>query len=286
MSWTILSLIQTTESYFKKHGIENPRLNAEELLAHALKKDRIFLYMEYDQPVSQAQLDNFRELVRKRANHTPLQHLLGVQQFRGVELSVGQGVFIPRPETETLIDYARELLDQMKSEEIHCLEVGTGSCAIPLSLAQENPRVQIDALEILASSYLYAEKNLGRYPDLAKRINLIQADFRNFTTEKSYDIVISNPPYIARGDIKNLPQEVREGDPVEALDGGEDGLEPLRALAIRAKDWLRSGGWVISELGDDQGEVAKEIFSTKDFTNVELKQDLTERIRFVVAKKV
>ncbi|HLB58829.1 MAG TPA: peptide chain release factor N(5)-glutamine methyltransferase [Bdellovibrionota bacterium] len=280
---TILPLLKEAEEFLVQHGIENPRLNAEELLGFVLKRDRCSIYLDC-LTLSTRDSEKYKELLTKRASHVPLQHLLGTQQFRDVELFVGPGVFIPRPETELMGTYLDDLIRLNGLNTFKCLEIGTGTGAIPLSLVQEHPEGNCVALDVSSSACEWAEKNFAKYPELNPQITLIQMDCKDFYSSDRFDFVISNPPYIPKGLIPTLPKEVRDSDPLLALDGGDDGLEVIRKIADGCHNWLKPGGWLLLEIGEDQGEEVVRLLKSKSFSQISVKPDLTERDRFVVAK--
>jgi len=274
----IFPILKEAEVLLQKHGVESPRINSEILLSFVVGK-KLF---EINEEPSPGQIEEFHNLLRKRIDSVPLQHLTGTQQFRNVELKVGPGVFIPRPETELLIDIAKEILNKMDGESFQCLDVGTGSGAIPISLVQEVENVSCDAIEISKDALGYTKANISPY---SERINLIHIDIFKFNPTRQYDFIISNPPYGATSDIQTWPEEVKIGDPNLALDGGDDGLKILRFLAYTGISWVKPGGWLIAEIGDDQGKQSEDLFKSYGWEEVEIKEDLTKRDRFIISKR-
>lgn len=284
---SLIQILIEAENFLQSRNIENPRLNSEFLLSKILKTDRLSIFLDSERKMSESEISDFKKLVSARSENVPLQHLLGSQQFRDLELFVGPGVFIPRPETETLVTLALDILKNMSSDFSHntsCLDIGTGTGAIPLAIAYENQYVSFDAVEISLNAVDYAKQNLKSYPDISNRINLTMCDVFNFKPSKKFSLITSNPPYIPTEDIASLPKEVSGGDPWLALDGGKEGLEFLTKVADLIRDWLLPGGWFLTEIGDGQGEELVKIFNRSGYEDVTTERDYTNRVRFLIAK--
>lgn len=262
-------------------GVASPDVDAELLLAHVLEVPRARLAMvpEPTEELSRA----FEVLVARRAAHVPLQHLTGTAPFRHVELSVGPGVFVPRPETEMLVGWVLDLLASLEVPSPVVADLGTGSGAIAAALADEAPAARVHAVEQDEAAYGYAERNLaGSAVDL-RHGNLADA-FGDL--EGGVDVVVSNPPYIPLTAWDSVAPEVRDHDPAAALWAGADGLCAIRDVERAAYRLLRPGGYVACEHADAQGESAPQVFTVAGrWGEVRDRLDLGSRPRFVTARK-
>ena len=285
---TVRELIQVTADYLGGKDVESPRLNAERLLGDALALSRLELYLQHDRPVVGGELDRFRELVRRRAGGEPLQHLLGVTGFYGRDFKVVRGVFIPRPETEHLVERALALLPATGDPALApvAAEIGCGSGIIAVTLAAEAPRLEVFATDVNPGAVELTRANAHRHGVdgrvqalLGNRFDPLPARLRG-----ALDLLVSNPPYIRRADLADLPREVQH-DPREALDGGDDGLDFYRALAAGAARWLRPGGWLAVEIGAEQGEQVPEILRASRLEQVALTLDYAGLPRVVVGRQ-
>jgi len=285
---TVRELIQVTGGYLEGKGITSAKLNAERLLADVLGLARIELFCQHDRPVLGAELERYRELVRRRAGGEPLQQILGETEFYSRVFKVEPGVFIPRPETERLVEEASALLappDRRLLAPV-AVEIGCGTGIIGVSLALEIPRLTVYATDINPAAIKLTAHNahtLGAEP----RVHLFKGN--RFDPVPSYlkgqvDLVVSNPPYVRAGDIPRLAAEVADHDPVEALDGGPDGLVFYRALASSVGHWLRPGGHVAVEIGDDQGQDVEDIFAASGLQDIRVIRDYADRDRVVTAR--
>ncbi len=260
-SWTILKIIRWTEERFKKEGISCARLEAEVLLAETLGIDRVGLYINFDQPLAPAELNRFKEMVRRRLKREPLAYIIGKKEFWSMSFKVTPDVFIPRPETEILVEEAIKILakEGKKNGPLKILDIGTGSGAVAIALAKELPGAYLEATEISAKALAVAREN-ARTHGVAERINFRQADL--FLSQGGpYDLIVTNPPYIPRRDLSVLPPEVRYFEPPLAWDGGEDGLDFFRRLLPLVSKYLRTRGWFLAEIGAGQDEEIKKIAS-------------------------
>jgi release factor glutamine methyltransferase len=286
---TVRELIQVTAAYFGEKGIASPRLEAERLLGDVLGLARIDLYLQHDRPVTAAELDRYRDYVRRRAAGVPLQTLIGLTEFYSRSFRVEPGVFIPRPETEILVEECVRLLTPSDSRLVAplALEVGTGSGVIAVSLAAEVPALEVWATDVNAAAVRLAERNARRL-GVATRVHALEGDlFAPLPARLAgrFDLLVSNPPYVRRDDIAGLPVEVAEHDPREALDGGRDGLTFYRALAAGLDRWLRADGLVAVEIGADQDDAVTEIFRRTGCRDVQVVRDLNDLPRVVTARR-
>ena len=285
---TVRELIQVTSAYLDGKGIESARLNSERLLADVLGLARIELYFQHDRPVLGKELDRFRELVRRRAGGQPLQTILGQTEFYSHLFKVEPGVFIPRSETERLVEAAADLLggsDQRLLAPV-AVEIGCGTGVVGISLALELPRLTVHATDINPQAVELTRHNAHAL-GVEARVEVHQGsrcDPVPGHLKGEVDLLVSNPPYIRRADIEGLSGEVKDHEPHTALDGGEDGLDFYHALAALMGRWLRPGGHIAVEIGDDQGPGVREIFANAEAREIRIIKDYTDRDRVVTAR--
>ena len=259
--WTILKVLQWATNYFKRHEIDSPRATAEILLAHALAAERIDLYLHYDQPLNSKELARFKAIIKRRIKREPVAYILGCKEFWSLDLAVTRNVLIPRPETECLVEKALVYLAvDSNSGRQHILELGTGSGAILIALASENSQHAYWGTDISAAAIQIAQRNAIAH-GLAAYIHFLVTDwFASFAVRTDlFDMIISNPPYIRREDLKRLQPEIQAFEPLVALDGSEDGLLCLRHIIQSAYLYLRPGGMLLLEMGHDQKASLKQI---------------------------
>lgn len=287
--WTIGRILQWTEQYFRNKEMDTPRLDGEVLLSHILGKDRIYLYTHYDQPLTKEELDAFRPLVIERAKGYSVATLVGYKEFMGLTFMVNDQVLIPRPDTETLIEY---VLDQVpRYGALKILDVCHGPGTILFSLLHYLPNANGLGLEISDQAIEIAMKNREQL-GLSDRSRVVKSDMFQYvrdnldTYKNSFDIIVSNPPYIKTGDMKLLAPEVLH-EPHMALDGGGDGLDFYRIICNEAGQYLKSGGLLAMEIGVDQeNDVSSLAKKTGIFTDAEYIRDLGNHIRVVAMKKL
>jgi release factor glutamine methyltransferase len=257
--WTILKLIQWTTQYFGRKGIAQPRTDAEVLLAHVLKTERIQLYLRYDQPLQPRELAEYRDLVRRRGAHEPLQYITGRQEFYSLELEVTPAVLIPRPETEILVETALALLKEQGLSSPWVLDLGTGSGAIAVALGHENRQLRILAIDVSVAALAVARRNAKRH-SLTDRIHLVAMDLCQAmsTNLAIFDLIVSNPPYIPTNDIPGLAPEISSFEPGTALDGGSHGLAVIRRIMDQAHRVLRPSGSLLLEIGQGQAQLLRD----------------------------
>lgn len=280
--WTVLRMIRWSGAYLRDKGIESGRLDAEHLLAEALGLDRLDLYLQFDRPLTSEELDAYRPLLRRRARREPLQHVLGRVPFREIELAVDDRALIPRPETEVLVEVVLEWAGERSGDDLEALEIGTGTGAIALSLAREGPFASVVATDSSADALALADEN-RRALGLEDRVELRRGRFFEPVREaERFDVVVSNPPYVAEDEAGELEPEVREWEPAEALFAGSDGFEVLEALVRGAPSVLRAGGLLALELAPRQGErMAERVRRTEGLDEPRLRRDLSGRERIL-----
>lgn len=251
-TWTIRSVLQWTQSYFKEKTLDTPRLDAEWLIGDALKVDRVRLYMDLDRPLTDAELADIRERVRRRGKHEPVAYITGKRGFWKLDLAVDARVLIPRPDTERLVELAVEALQGREAPRV--VDVGTGSGAIALSIAQERPDAVVLAIDLSQDALAAAEANAVAAG--LTHVTFVQGDVLGPAHDFRPDVILSNPPYIPSRECETLMPDVRQFEPRLALDGGADGLVIVRKLVAQAGALLAPGGALLFEIGHDQGEAA------------------------------
>lgn len=271
---------------------QNPEasLDAWLLLEFVTGKDRAYYYAHSEGPVEEETAQRYLELIRKRGGHIPLQHLTHQAFFMGYEFYVDERVLVPRQDTEILVE---ETLKAMKSmENPRILDMCTGSGCILLSLLLEREDASGDGADISADALMVAEKN-ARSLGVEARARLIESDLFQApcfaelrgSEHKQYDILVSNPPYIPTAEIEGLMEEVRGHDPRGALDGHEDGLYFYREITRQAKDFLREGGWLLYEIGHDQGEAVRNLLADAGYEKIRVIRDLSGLDRVVCGQR-
>jgi release factor glutamine methyltransferase len=283
---TVLEAIQKTAEFFERKGIESARLQAELLLAHVLQLARMKLYLNFDRVLAPAEVDAFRELVRRRGLREPLQYLVGTVSFCGLELTVSNAALIPRPETELLAQMGAEFLQAHVSLQPHALDLGTGTGCLAVALAKNCLKAKLVAADISPAALELARANADRH-GVSERIQFCLGDaFASLSAGQRFDLIISNPPYIASAEIATLEPEVRDHDPRLALDGGADGLDFYRRLAAEAADWLAPAGKMMLEFGEGQAPALEKIFAGQNWVVEAVREDYSRRARFLVAHRL
>ena len=283
---TIRTAIQSHEAFLASKGVESPRLQVELLLAHLLKLPRLQLYLDLDREVPQRELGQLEELVQRRAERVPLQHLIGSVSFNGLELEVNGDVLIPRPETEILAQLAVQRLSDQKKPAPVALDFGCGSGCLAIALAVGVPGAMVHAIDCSEAALAVARRNAQRH-GVAERIRFHLGDgFAALPeTTQPFDLLVSNPPYISTSEIATLDPEVRDHDPRLALDGGADGLDFYRRLAAEAPAFLLPGAPGLLEFGDAQEDDLRRLFSGSDWVFEAIENDLSGRPRIVIARR-
>jgi release factor glutamine methyltransferase len=281
--WTVQRILQWTTDFLKQKQVESPRLEAELLLAHARDCPRIRLYTDLLNPLTDDERTRMRGFVKRRANREPLAYITGHKEFFGREFAVGQGVLIPRPETETLVDVCLEHIPTGQPASV--CEVGFGSGCIAITLAKQRPQLQMTATDISPRAMDIATANAKTH-DVESQVKLLAGDgFEPLggTTTEQFEGIVSNPPYIREDELAGLEPEVAEHEPREALVSGEDGLLLTRRLITEAVSLLKPGGWMILELDPAQCDTVADIFGAAGFFNTRIYKDLSGLNRIVRA---
>ena len=281
---TVLEAIQKSTEFLAKKGVESPRLQTELLLAHLLKMPRMKLYLNFERVLTPAETDALRELIKRRSQREPLQHIVGSTSFCGFEIAVNRHSLVPRPETELLAELGWQFLSTINSQLSTALDFGTGTGCIAIALAVKCPNAKIIATDISADALTLATQNAARNK-IAERIEFLQGDgFAALPKDERFDLIISNPPYIPSAEIETLQPEVRDFDPHAALDGGADGLDFYRRLAAEARSFLKTNGKIMLEFGDGQADTIKKIFENEKWIVEAVKEDYSQRARVLAAK--
>jgi release factor glutamine methyltransferase len=275
---TVLEVLQATTAYFKKHDIESPRSNAEHLLAYALGRKRIELYLEFDRVLTEPELAPLRDLVKRRGEGEPLQHLLGTVEFCGHLFVCDKRALVPRPETEELVELIESKIENRKSRIV---DVGTGSGVIALSLAMKFPEAEILAVDISDDALALAQENAARLK-VAARIGFLKSNLLE-NVEGTFDLIVANLPYISTRDRHTLSREVLH-DPAVALFASARGDELVRALIAQAPSRLRPGGMLALEIGIGQSEVLFAALAEKNYRDIYSKNDYSGVTRFLFAR--
>ena len=277
MTWTTLSVLSWTSGRFAERGIASARLDAEVLLAKVLGLSRVGLYTAFDRPLEEVELGQYRDLIKRRLAGEPVAYLVGEQEFWSLPLHVDPRVLIPRRDTETLVEVARA------AGGTRIADVATGSGAVALALAKELPEAKIVATDVSADALAVARQNVARH-GLADRVELRVGDLCE-PLDGAFDLIVSNPPYVATGQIATLSAEVRR-EPRAALDGGPDGLDVLRRLVPAALPHLAAGGTLAVEHGYEQGASVRSIFSAAGYGDVATTKDLGANDRVTAGKRI
>ena len=282
---TVLEAIQKSAEFLAKKGVESPRLQIELLLAHLLKRPRMNLYLNFERGAPPAETDALRELVKRRGQREPLQHITGSTSFCGFEIAVNRRALVPRPETELLAESGWQFLSTHNPQPSTALDFGTGTGCIAIALAAKCPSSKIVATDISPDALTLAGENAARN-NVAERIEFVQGDgFAALRRKMEFDLIVSNPPYIPSAEIATLQPEVRDFDPRGALDGGADSLDFYRKLAAEAKPFLKPGGKIMLEFGDGQAEVIRTIFEAEKWIVEAVREDYSQRERILIARR-
>lgn len=290
-SWNILKLLEWSTQYFQSKGIESPRLDAEVLLAHCLSLTRVQLYMQFDRPLTEAELQNFKALLKRRSEREPLAYILGKKEFYSMEFIVSPEVLIPRPETELLIEKAIKHFEASSALPHRFLDIGTGSGCIAICLAKNFPQAEIIALDISEQALKIAQQNAQKH-GVESQIQFLEIDIfdvilsetkdlvestGSFTLvqddrQKKFDLIVSNPPYVKSDEIGKLAPEL-QFEPLQALSGGEEGLDFYQKLIPWTYSHLNAEGIALFEIGFDQTESIENLATKAGFQKVNILKD-------------
>ena len=284
------TLLKEGTKVLEQHKIQEARLDAWLLLEYVTGMNRAFYFAHSADGIEEEKADRYRELIRKRAGHIPLQHITHQAYFMGFEFYVNENVLVPRQDTETLVECALDILKEIKEPVI--LDMCTGSgCILPSLLAMKQEALGT-AVDISVPALEVAKRNAASL-EVEKRVKFVESDLfsASFFTETTgkdrlaYDILISNPPYIRSAEIASLMEEVKGHDPYLALDGHEDGLYFYREIVSRGKNFLKKDGWMLFETGCDQGKDVSFLLKKNGFINVQVIKDLAGLDRVVMGQR-
>ncbi len=282
---TVAGWLDKGIKHLESKGVAEARANAEFILAHVLKISRGSLALQLPRSVSEKIGNHFWNLVHERGRRIPLAYVLGTQPFYGLELAVGPQALIPRPETEEVVSAAIRLLEGRRHETLHVVEIGTGTGCVAIALAAQLPNAIIYATEISPAALQLAERNALATGKI-RQLRFVREDlFKTGAAPKGWaDLVISNPPYIPSREVDRLEPEVLK-EPRLALDGGPDGLSAIRALVAQAPLLLKPGGWLVLEIGHDQGSAVVKLLESQGLAMVNVMKDLQALDRIAVARR-
>jgi len=264
---TVGEVVRTSAEFLAAKGVPSPRVDAEHLVARGLGLSRLDLYLEYDRPLTGPELAACRELVRRRGTREPLAYVLGEWGFRRLVLAVDRRALVPRPETEVVVERCLALLGTV--DEPRALDVGVGSGAIALAIADEHPGARVVGIDSSADALALAGENAER-TGLADRVSLLRQDLVHGLPAGPFDLVVSNPPYVEPDEVGSLPPEVRDWEPRAALVGSG----ATEAVARGARRVLRAGGWLVLEVADGTAEAVSGLLASLGFADVARTRDL------------
>jgi len=275
-TWTTLGVLEWTTKRFTEAGIDAARLEAQVLLAHVLQCTRTQLYTGFDKPLGEAELAAYRELIKRRLAGEPVAYLVSEHEFWGLPFHVDANVLVPRPDTETVVEVARGLRSD-RTAPCRVLDLCTGSGAIAVALARELPAARVVGTDVSEAAVAIARRNVERNA-VAERVEVRVGDLWAPVGDEKFDLIVSNPPYIASAVIPTLPPEVRR-EPVLALDGGADGMRFYDRICAEARAHLEAGGALVVEHGFDQADAVRARFEAAGLTHVTLVHDLAKHPR-------
>ena len=287
-AWTILKTLNWTTDYFKRRAIDTPRMDAEILLAHVLGCERIDLYVRYDQPLNDGELADLKSLIKRRATFEPIAYITGVKEFWSLLFQVSPAVLIPRPDTERLVEAAIEYLsDLVGMPTVKILELGVGSGAISVAIANE-----LRAGRFLATDRSWpairVARNNARRNGVDHYIHFLVGDWLSpLSIERGqFDMIVSNPPYVAKADIDSLSDDIRRFEPLTALDGGADGMDNIKAILAHSHRHLRTDGVVMLEIGYDQKAALQHLVrQLGNYSSIRFLKDYSGHDRVAVIQK-
>jgi release factor glutamine methyltransferase len=278
---SVFQILQLATETLRENEIAEPRREANSLLAFALQKDKTFLIAHPEYELTATENSFFDEILTRRANREPFQHITGKQEFFGLDFEVNSDVLIPRPETELIVENAIEILRSL--EEPRFCEIGVGSGCISVSILHEVKNAAAIGLDISEKALQMAKRNAEKHA-VSDRLQLKKSDVFAVLTDEKFDLVVTNPPYIPSGDISGLQREVRDFEPLNALTDGKDGLSIIENISESSPKFLYSKGFLLMEIGFNQAEKVRQMFSLEIWQSVEILPDLQKIPRTVKAQ--
>lgn len=277
---TVLEIIKRTTDFFEKREVESARLNAELLIGHALGLKRMQLYLQFERPLTEAELETIRPLVKRRGLREPLQYIVGTTEFCGLKLKVDRRALIPRPETELLVELVKQ---HVPTPPKRVLDLGTGSGAIALALASAYPEAAVTAVDLSAQALELARENATAL-GLAERLRVLASDwYSEIPATETFDLIVSNPPYLSDEETNAALPEVKDHEPRNALSAGADSAAALNRIIRESRARLNAGGLLALETGIAQHGRLLAAVTDAGFARAESHRDLTGRDRFVLA---
>lgn len=282
---TIAQLLKLGKEKLMNSKVDTPQLDAEVILCHLLKVERIQLHMYPEREISQEICQKFIEAVEKRQSSMPVQYIVNQQEFMGLDFYVDERVLIPRGDTEILVEEVIQLYRRdFAGQRVKLMDIGTGSGAITISLAKLIELSEVVSIDISEGALQVARKNAERH-QVQDRITFYEGSLfkplQQMKEKKSFHFIVSNPPYIPSETVRTLSPQVKDFEPSNALDGGEDGLDFYRSIVEEAPIYLMNDGWLVFEIGYDQGLAVKELMEQRGFEQVEVIKDYADLDRVV-----
>jgi len=279
---TVLEVVQKTTDFLAGKGVESARLNAELLIGHALGLKRMQLYLQFERVLVEAELEKIRPLVKRRSQREPLQYIIGETEWSGIRLKVDRRALIPRPETELLVEL---VIERLVEPPLRILDLGTGTGAIALALAKHYEGAAVTAVDASDDALALAAEN-ARLLELNDRVHFVKSSWYDaLSVDESYDVIVSNPPYLTEEETAAAEPEVRTHEPVSALTAKDEGLADLRVIIAGALRFLKPGGLLALETGIAQHAMLTKLLADAGYVAVESRRDLTDRDRFVFARR-
>lgn len=281
---TVLEVIQRSTDFLQQKGVDSPRLQIELILGHVLGVPRLKLYLNFDRALTEAELGRVREMVKRRGEREPLQHIVGSTSFCGLEIKCSRDALVPRPETELLAERAWQFLESVQQQDATALDVGTGTGCIAIAMAVHAPKAKVHAIDLSSAALALARANAAHH-GVSERITFLEGDaFAAVPPGATFDLIVSNPPYLATEEIDSLEPEVRSFDPMLALDGGADGMVVHRQIAREAAKFLKPHGRLMLEFADGQAGNVKKLFTAEKWIVEEIIADYSSRPRILIAR--
>jgi release factor glutamine methyltransferase len=282
---TVLEVIQRSTEFLRGKGVENPRLQIELMLAHVLAMPRLKLYLNFDRALTDAELTQLRDMTRRRAAREPLQYILGSTSFCGLEIKCAPAALIPRPETEILAERAWKFLSTLNPPPSTTLDLGTGTGCLAIAIAANAPQTGVVTVDVSPDALALALENVAAH-QLGDRVELRHGDtFDALREDETFDLIVSNPPYIPDAEVAELQPEVRDFEPRLALAGGMDGLDFFRRIAATAPRFLKPHGALMVEFSDGQETALKNLFEGEKWIVAEIVEDYSPRPRILIARR-
>jgi len=281
---TVLDVLNKSTEYLEKKGIESPRMNAEILLADILKCKRLELYLMYDRPLTEKELTEYREYLKRRSTFEPAQYIIGTVEFYGLEFNVSPAVLIPRPETEILVE---TVIDSVNEEDkLQIMDIGSGSGNISIAIAVNLPNASVTGIEISESAIAVAKENLKRY-DCNKRVSFLNYDILSVNKDElsDFDIIVSNPPYVSKGDYDKVQKEILNYEPNIAVTDFQDGFKFYRKIISQTEQILKPNGKIFLEIAQGQSQKINEIMKENNFKGISIVQDYQKIDRVIYGVK-